>query len=833
MIMSDFLRNFSVDRLSFGLGFLSGILFLWIIGKLIPIIRSTWRAWRINRQEAVTSASTSADAHHRFDTLRLAQRMHLASPLFSLDEISVDARLQAPPIQVIPGQDILEEDIVSLTIPYMPDWPELPAAFQAKTLTLHQALSGGANLILMGNPGDGKTVALAQLASQVARRDRSIGTLGNYLPILVHISEILPSGYYTGDPLEKLIKAVSFQASKANMTRLTELLQPAFVSGTVLLLLDGMDEAPPDLYSEGVSFLANLIEQYPGIRLVVAVLPNNISGLTGLGLMPVALARWDAPTCQYFIHQWGNRWKQFIFPSQESGTKPVNQHLMDSWLKGSINLQSPLEITLKTWSAYAGDALGAGPLEAIQAYLNRLTADLSGVRTELESLAFHLTSTLRITLPDKVEQPPDGDKYSKPDNSLESERDLVESTNIPRVDQVIRRSLGSHIPALVDAGLLVWRGHNRLAFTQPVISGALAAGGFMSSSDEQLILNQPEWTGKTTLLAILAAKSELAPVFNNLVKPDLDPRFHQTLEHARRLRVAPLGLPWRTAILRSLASIVENDSLPMSLRTRAVCGLIGSGDLGVRKLFDHMLFESSESLRVLAILGMGLSQDNQAVPQLNNLLDDPSPAIGRAACLALAAIGGTAALESLAWALIHTGITTRQSAAEALGHFPVEGFSILEEGSRMDNLLVRRAVIDGLVKIHQPGALQILEKLAIEDKEWVVRAAATQALDLLKLPDACIPHSLPALSESAWLITFAGEHGLGVSPGKPAEELLRKALHEGNEEQKLAALDYLRLFGNQDDISLILFVQQNHSGELRESAFTTLWHLGAAGCLSS
>jgi len=51
---------------------------------------------------------------------------------------------------------------------------------------------------------------------------------------------------------------------------------------------------------------------------------------------------------------------------------------------------------------------GAGPLEAIQAYLNRLTADLSGVRTELESLAFHLTSTLADTLPDKVSNPPMG-----------------------------------------------------------------------------------------------------------------------------------------------------------------------------------------------------------------------------------------------------------------------------------------------------------------------------------------------------------------------------------------------------------------------------------------
>ena len=355
----------------------------------------------------------------------------------------------------------------------------------------------------------------------------------------------------------------------------------------------------------------------------------------------------------------------------------------------------------------------------------------------------------------------------------------------------------------------------------------------MRQPDDQLILNQPEWTGKETLLAVLAAKSELSPLFDALVKPEVDPRLHQTLQLARWFREAPPGLQWRIAVLRSLASIAQNDSQPLSLRARAICALVRSGDLGVSKLFNQMLTASSESQRLLAILGLGLNQDRQSVPQLSSLLDDASPAIARAGCLALAAIGDKAAIESLAWALIHAGDTTRRSAAEALAHFPVEGYAILEEGSQMDNLLVRRAVIYGLIQVHQPSAVKILENLAIEDKEWVVRAAATHALDLLKLPEECIPHILPALSETAWLIAFAGEHGLGVSPGKPAEDLLRRALREGTEEQKLAALDYLRLFGNAEDVPIILSVQQIFPGELREAAFNTLWHLGAAGFISA
>jgi HEAT repeat protein len=244
-----------------------------------------------------------------------------------------------------------------------------------------------------------------------------------------------------------------------------------------------------------------------------------------------------------------------------------------------------------------------------------------------------------------------------------------------------------------------------------------------------------------------------------------------------------------------------------------------------------MLAGASDSQRFLAVLGLGFSRDTQAVPQLTSLLDDASLPIGRAVCLALAAIGDKTANESLAWALVNSSDTIRQSAAEALSHDLENGYPILEEGTQMDNLLVRRAVIYGLVHVRQPRAVQILEKLAIEDKEWVVRATATHALDQIKSPELHIPRGLPALSESAWLISFASEHGLGVSPGKPAEDMLRRALREGTEEQKLAALDYLRLYGGEDDIPLILRIQHNSPGDLREAAFNALWHLGAAGII--
>jgi len=84
-------------------------------------------------------------------------------------------------------------------------------------------------------------------------------------------------------------------------------------------------------------------------------------------------------------------------------------------------------------------------------------------------------------------------------------------------------------------------------------------------------------------------------------------------------------------------------------------------------------------------------------------LVDDSLAIGRAACLALAVIGNKAAIESLAWALVNSSDAIQQSAAEALAKIPAEGFQILEEGSQMDNLLVRRAVVSAWFALISPN----------------------------------------------------------------------------------------------------------------------------------
>ena len=125
--------------------------------------------------------------------------------------------------------------------------------------------------------------------------------------------------------------------------------------------------------------------------------------------------------------------------------------------------------------------------------------------------------------------------------------------------------------------------------------------------------------------------------------------------------------------------------------------------------------------------------------------------------------------------------------------------------------------------------MEILEKTQLEDQQWLVRNAAVQVIEDLKRPIPYIPEPSIPLSDEPWLIEFASKLGIGVVPGKPAIDLLIRALRDGGEELRLEALDYLRVNGINDLIPTIIEVYHTSLGEVREAAFNTLWHLSASG----
>jgi HEAT repeat protein len=265
------------------------------------------------------------------------------------------------------------------------------------------------------------------------------------------------------------------------------------------------------------------------------------------------------------------------------------------------------------------------------------------------------------------------------------------------------------------------------------------------------------------------------------------------------------------------------------MRARVITALAATDRGAIGVLFRQLLGSPQPVQRQLACLGCGMIRDAKSIDELAKLTYDTIPIVFRSACLALVAIGSQAALEGVAETLLHGNEDQRQAAAEALANHPEEGHPTLQEGARLDDLLVRKAVIAGLKRVRQPWANQLIEKMRVEDPQWVVKNAASEAVEEMSQPLRQPPKPLPILTETPWLISYAGERGVGVAPGRPALDLLLLALREGKEEQRLAALEWIKRTGESAGVLATYHAFFNSQGDVNEAAYDTLWHLAGAG----
>jgi HEAT repeat protein len=246
-------------------------------------------------------------------------------------------------------------------------------------------------------------------------------------------------------------------------------------------------------------------------------------------------------------------------------------------------------------------------------------------------------------------------------------------------------------------------------------------------------------------------------------------------------------------------------------------------------LLRQLLDNPSNSVRLSAILGVGLARDQKSIDNLIKRMTSGFPVEGQVAAIALVLLGTRPALDAVASMLLHGSDEMRRAAAEALALEPDEGHLALKEAVVMEDVHLRRAAVYGLGRLDQPWANEILEKLQLEDKEWVVRSAAAEALEQKKANGLSIPKPLPPLWEAAWMIEFAAKQGMGITPGKPAQNLLMQALKSGEVEHKLAAMETLRVKPDAGAVPTLYGIFYGPQGELQDAACETIWNFAAAG----
>ncbi len=819
----------NIDNFSFWLGVILTSLVWWVISMLRPAfqqIRANAHLKQTDKNERA-HAVNAVEERYRQVVLHQAQGLHLAAPLFSLDEILEPSLLLAPPPRVEPDGPLYNEDIVDATVPYLPAWPELAAIYKAPTITLSEALSGESDIVLVGQTGMGKTVALASLASHLARRDPEPGLAPETLPFLVHVADLdLPIN--KDNPLNALMDLVANKASVFDLPRIPDLIRRAFSEGRALLLLDGTDEVTPDGLKNAVDFIRAIKHSYPKARMITTASSEYLDGLVSLNFIPFTLAAWTSNQRAEFLEKWGELWTRHVVgESWARVSEQVDPLLLNGWLNADNSNLTPLELTLKAWGAYAGDLRGPRPIDALETHIRRITP-ANTPREALESLALQTNlATAPIFDPREARQWIKSFEPNEPESIENTDQEEKKDKQPDKPGNQKAPSLGL-ISKMVESGLLSQHRNNRMRFIHPLFSGYLAGKSVASYTDA--VLQQPPWIGKYLAMHFLAVQGDATPLSNELLAQLDRPLSRNLLVPARWLRDAPAQAPWRGQVMTKLAELMQQTGQPMGLRGQALAAFAQCGDPGSPVLFRQLLTEHEAELLQLAALGSGAVRDGKSIELLSALLNNSNSNVRRAACLALSAIGTTTAMDALASALLHGDETLRRAAAEAMANHTSEGYKMLREGAEMkEDLNVRRAVVYGLGRIHEPWAEELLNKLQTEDEQWVVRNSAQEVFEDHHKPNPHIPKRLPSPSESPWLIAFAGKNGEGISPDKPPTDLLLLALKSGDPEERLAALAYLRMMPVEGVFGALYQAMYGGEPELREAVFRAFSEMAARG----
>ncbi|NPA27321.1 MAG: NACHT domain-containing protein [Chloroflexi bacterium] len=779
----------------FTLGLLLGFVLGWLARPWQAWLQERLRAWRQRRQQASGPSVEELRRAWARVVLPRWQSLHIAATLAPLDAFALPPQVTPLPPLLAPEDDPTIPQAYALW-PFLPDAPTLDAAYRAPGLALTEALQGGASLLLIGPYGSGKTVALAWLALRLLYQDQPELTEQNLQwPWWLHADQIgqhaLPD-----DPLTLVFDLLLEGIDRRHADALRSLWREAAQQGTALLLVDGLDEVPPGRRPKVLAFLERMAQVYPRVRMVVAAAPDAWGPLTRLNLQPVAMRAWDAEQAQAFTQRWLAWWEQEGWSDIPPERQPQPE-VLAAWLlrdQGSRPVL-PMEWVLRNWQLTAGDGVGQDWRALLEGWMRRLVPPEAWEPEVWYRIARRQAFPWTDTNPELQ----GGDPWQE-EPSLRAQA-LPDALAHPVV---------------------------RTRFLHPLAQVWWLAQGLPPQDTRWA--QDPWWHLQTWLLGFVGQQGRGEPAAQRLLQDVLQPLYPRFWEAGWAVALAPKA-PWAREVLQALAQRMQQMGLPVGQRVRAALALLQARPPRLAALFRTLLQHPERSVRVAAILALGLLNDPDAAASALQrvLLQHPSPWERRAALLALARQDTRAAIEAVAEWLLQENDAARREAAEALALAPKWGHQALQEAAGYEDAMVRRAAIYGLARIRAEWARALLQRLAQDDPEWLVRNLAGSVLEALDRPSALTPRPPRPLHREPWLLEAAARLGLSVAAGPPAWQALAHILQEGTPDEQRQALRRVIFLPHERWVPLVASLLRHEDPRVAEDALTTLWFLYWAG----
>ncbi|MCJ7735191.1 MAG: HEAT repeat domain-containing protein, partial [Anaerolineales bacterium] len=561
------------------------------------------------------------------------------------------------------------------------------------------------------------------------------------------------------------------------------------------------------------NFINALCRSITTLQVVVTASPICLGNLVKAPLELISISPWGNSEKYTYINKLAQIWPTILGTDQNQVSEGAD--IRNSMLVVSGRFLTPLEFTLKSIAAFAGDLTGPKPAHAIDGYLNRLfNAEINETLQTLEIIALHALEQHKSS-------------FSLRDvNRWLSNIISASSSNLPD-DKTA--SLNAVIQTSLDLNILQKSTTDEYHFAYPTIGGFLASKGLARSGPQviQGVLGQPDWSMMYEAMRYFSTFNNIQPHLKQLLD---DPSLFKTWIHRASLWLANAenNIPHELTLLKYITrEIHTNPYYPIKLRL--IISLSKSNNSNIKNIFHHLLKSENLDTRRAAAVGAGLIQDLSAVPLLIRQLNDSFPS-STAACYALGNIGSPRSLEAVAEGLLHGIELLRRAAAESLAQNRSEGHPALREGISMDDLLVRYAVVHGLSLISEQWAIDILEKMQIDENEWVVRDLAQQAFEIHTTGSPYLPKHHPPAHLSSWLQKYASQQNLGNPTSENALDLLLGALDNGTDEQKQAAMTYLGRTGDEKIIpNLNKDLLNSKVPDIRQQAALTIWYCAPPG----
>lgn len=796
------LSNWQFDPLSFLLGVLAGIALFLAWQQSRPFLGKQWQRFRRSWHDALARLRSGAEQRFLNDTIQYGQAYHLGRQHVALQHIVTPPRFLAPQ----PADDLERKLSNSAQLNYL--WPELAANVAtppAPEMSLAQLLLNGQRVAVLGEPGAGKTTLLAYVAYLCASSTppAPYEFLLPVIPAWVHLSEVdLDIG--ETDPLLPLIQVLQQRGSALSRSGIGSLLRQKVKAGNLLLLLDGWDELVGMENTAVTQWLQNLFTAYPSLRALVATCLAGFGPLLELEFTWTTIRPWRLTEMSTFAALWAKAFSNNPLPPDRY------------WLPG----RTAQETTLRFWLV----AQGKLPVSAHQPgrrydlysqYLTQFVgeaAELAPPRL-LEPFWQRLAYTMLV----------DRKLALAPDEAAA----LAAETLMEKEGQVDLTTVKALQKATAESVLFVQNNNGGLRFLNLMWRDLLAASHLAQHGLAYVAENhvrEDAWSG---VLRFYVAQTEADMLVKQSLQSQVSTPMRDSLfQVASWLPEVKGSGEWQQQTLILLGQLTRQRTFAQVLRLRAAAALVQTGQPGTLAFVQQLLERSDAFLRqagVVALSHLGLADPQRVVEMLQGLLADGDGEVRETAVAALAWLGLPTAEKPLLFALLEGDDHMRQVAAAGLAGNGTAGHEILREATEDEDPRIRRAAIYGLALVEEPWVETVLTQMERKDREWVVRTAASEALEQVRARLKPAPWTPLPLRSVRWLIAYASSEGRTVPAGQAGLPFLVQVLSQARmSTTRAAAAATLGQLLYKDAIPALETAAQDQDSAVQNAAFAAL-----------